>query len=168
MSTLPRTQPPSTLQTTSTSGQRTTTGQHHICSTPHATRPAPNSAPFSLLTLRTASRLSTRPSIRQRPSCQSYLPRRASESSSLSRMLCARGVLLRMPCGRCGASSRRVKTFWRTSPSLTSIMLATLAVAWLHSTASSPHLAYKEFTGCCWLFLPSLLLVGKLVVLVYH
>lgn len=144
MSTLPQTQPPSISQTTSMSGQPTTTGQHHTCSTPHATRPAANSAPFSPLTSRTASRPSTRPSIRQHLSCQSYLPRRASESSSHSRMLCARGVLHPMPCGRCGASSRRVKTFWRTLPSLTLIMLATLVAAWPHSTASSPHLACRK------------------------
>ena len=141
---LRRTQPPSISRTTSMSGQPTTTGQHHTCSTPHATRPVMNSAPSSPPTSRTASRPSTRPSIRQRLSSQSYLPRRVSESSLHSRMPCARGVLRHMPCGRCGASFRGVRTFWRTLPRLTSTTLATLVAAWPHSIASSPHLACKN------------------------
>ena len=143
LSTLPRTQPRSILRTISMSGQPTTMDQHHTCSTPLATRPAPNGAPSSPLTSRTASRASTRPSTRQRLSSQNYLPQRASESSSHSRKLCARGALHRMPCGHSGASSRRAKTFWRTLPILILIILATLAAAWLRSIVSSPLLARK-------------------------
>ena len=157
LSTHPRIQLPSISRTTSTSGQPTTMVQHHTCSTPHATQLTTNDAPSSQHTSRTASRPSTCPSTRQRPSSQNYLPRRASESSSPSKMLCTHGVLHHMPCGRYGVSSRRARTFWRTLTSPTSIILATLAAAWPRSIASSMHLTRNmSFVGVVFFYTLSL------------
>jgi hypothetical protein len=96
-STLPRIQPPSISQTTSMSGRPATTGQHHTCSTRHAIRPSANGALFSSPNSRTASHPSTHPSTHHPLSSQSYPPRRVSENSSHSRMLCARGARRHIP-----------------------------------------------------------------------
>jgi len=100
-STLPRTQPPSTSRTTSTSGRPTTTAPPHTCSTPRAIRTTPSDVRSSLPTSSTAS---------TRPHSRTYPPGPASASSSRLRTPCARGPLRRMRCGRCGVSSRRERT----------------------------------------------------------
>jgi hypothetical protein len=145
LSTHPRTLPPSISRTTSTSGQPTTTGQHHTCSTLHATQLTTNGVPSSPLTSRIAKRPLTRLSVPQHLSSQNYLPHCASESSSRSGMLYAHGALHHMPCGRYGASSRRERTFWHTLPNLTLIILAMLAAVWPRFIASSPHFACNIF-----------------------
>lgn len=127
LSTLPRTQPPSTSRTTSTSGRSITTDRLHTSSTSHATRATPSGAPSSPPTLRTAPRRRLDPSTP--PPFRICPPPRASVSSSRSRMPCARGAPRHTPCGRCGASSRRTRTFRRTSPSPSLTMSATLAAA---------------------------------------
>lgn len=147
LSTHLQTLPPSISRTTSTSGQPTTTGQHHTCSTPHAIQLTTTDIPSSPPTSRITSRPLTRPSTRRRLPSRNYPPHCVSESSSRSRMLCAHGALHHMPCGRYGVSSRHERTFWHTLPSLTLIILAMLAAVWPHFIASSPHLACN--ITCC-------------------
>jgi len=147
LSTRPQTQPRSTSRTTSSSGQQTTTAQPHTCSTPRATRPTASAARSSPPTSNTARRTPPPPPPPPLPPSRTYPPRRASASLSRSRTPCPRGVRRRMRCGRCGASSRRARTSWRTLPSPSSTILATLAAAWPRSIASSPFSARELFKG---------------------
>jgi hypothetical protein len=142
LSTLLQIQPPSTSRTTSMSGQPTTTALHHTCLTRYATRAPLNGARFSPPTSRTVRRHQTC------PTSWTYPRRRVSVSLLLSKRPYTPGALRRMPSGHCGDCARRARTFRRGFPSPSLTMLATPAVAWLRSIASS----LPWGCSCRWLF----------------